>query len=129
TEEPLWYCRIDALAGDDQIDRFGTFALLVRLDIEADALAFDQRFQPRTFHGSDVHEHIPAAIIRFDETVSTFTVKKFDRTGHCHRATPSPWLLRRRPPRRDGLAGHPHGQDLGRIGLSYSAGPHRRRNV
>src|SRR3984885_7126028 len=111
-EKPFPLFRTDALAGDDQIDRLRTLALLVRLDIEADALTFDQRLQPRTLDRGDVHKHIATAIVRFDETVSTLTVKKFDRTGHCHRATPSPWLLRRRPPRRDGLAGHPHGARL-----------------
>src|SRR5450759_5064594 len=42
----------------------------------------------------------------------------------------SPWLPCRRPPRRDGSAGHsPSGKASARSGRCHSAGPHRRRNV
>src|SRR5271154_6409375 len=59
-----------ALAGDDQIDRLRTFALFIRLDIEADALALDQRLQPRTLYSGDVHEHVATPVVWFDEPVS-----------------------------------------------------------
>src|SRR5271170_1784541 len=102
------------LGGNDEIDRFGALALLIRLDIEADALPLDQRLQPGAFHGGDMHEHVAPSVVWLDEPIAALAVKKLDRTGHCHRATPSPRLLRRRPPRRDGLARHPHGQGFGR---------------
>src|SRR5215470_8934696 len=41
----------------------------------------------------------------------------------------SPWLLRRRPERRGGSAGHSQTGKQRPYGLRYSAGPHRRRNV
>src|ERR1700689_1256506 len=78
------------LSSDDEIDRFRTLALLVGLDIKADALALDQRFQPRTFNSGNVHEHIAAAVVGLDESVAAFAVEELDRTPHCHRATPSP---------------------------------------
>src|ERR1700686_2224708 len=75
-------------SGDDEIDRFRALALLVGLDIEADALALDQRFQPSAFNSGDVHEYVAAAVVGLDETVAAFTVEELDRTTHCHRATP-----------------------------------------
>src|SRR5271156_1902746 len=77
-------------SGDDEIDRFRALTLLVGLDIEADALTLDQRFQPRTFNSGDVHEHVAAAVVGLDETVAAFAVEELDRTTHCHRVTPSP---------------------------------------
>src|SRR5580658_3294167 len=90
------------LAGDDQIDGFRTLALLVRLDVEADALPLDQRLQSRALDSGDMHENISPTVVRFDKPITTLAVEEFDRTGHCHRETPSPRLLRRRPRRRDG---------------------------
>ena len=52
-----------ALTGHDQIDRLGTFSLFVGFDIEADALALYQRFQPRAFNGGDVYEHVAACTL------------------------------------------------------------------
>src|SRR5580704_5252898 len=63
-------------SGDDQIDRFRALALLVGLDIEADALAFDQRFQPSAFNSGDVHEHVAAAVVRLDETVAALAIEE-----------------------------------------------------
>ena len=85
------------LAGNNEIDRFRTLAFFVGFDVEADALSLDQRFQPRTFNGGNMNEHVAGTVIGFDEAVAAFAVEKLDRTGHCHRSSPV-------VPRR-----HPHG--------------------
>src|ERR1700728_2809382 len=85
-------CAPISLAGNNEVDGFRALALLVGLDLEGDALSFKQRFQSGALHGSDVHEHISPAVIRFNEAVAALAIEKFDRTGHCHRATPSPVL-------------------------------------
>src|SRR5215469_4061493 len=77
------------LAGDDEVDGLWPFALFVGLDLEANALAFHQRLQPRAFNSGDVDEDVAAAIVGLDEAVATLAVEKFDRAGHCHCITPS----------------------------------------
>src|ERR1700730_10362327 len=78
-----------------QIDRLGAFALLVRFDLECDALSFGQILQPRPFHRGDVNEHIAAAVIGFDEAIAAFSVEELDRPSHGHRENSYPVLLRR----------------------------------
>src|SRR5262249_26994048 len=59
-------------------------------DLERNPLTLVQRLQSRLLDGGDVHEHVAAAVIRLDESVSAFTVEEFDRTGHRHRDNSSP---------------------------------------
>src|ERR1700676_5038301 len=70
-------------SGDDEIDRFRPPTLLFGLDLEADALTLDQRFQPSAFNSGDVHEHVAAAVVGLDETVTAFAIEELDRTTHC----------------------------------------------
>src|SRR5882762_2957262 len=77
-----------ALRRNYQVDRLGAFALLVRFDLECDALSFGQVLQPRPLHCRDVNEHIAAAVIGLDEAIATFSVEELDRTSHGHRETP-----------------------------------------
>src|SRR5947209_11374542 len=124
----LFRCAVPAFAArsaaDDQIYRFGALALLVRLDVEADALPLVERFQARTLDRGDVHEHVATAVVRLDETVAALAVEEVDRTAHGHREAPFPNALRRRPPRRGGSAGHSQtGKGIGREGLSHLRRP------
>src|SRR5690349_12750061 len=75
---------------DHQVDRLGAFALLVRLNLEGDALSFGQILQSRPFDRGDVHEHIASAIVRLDEAVAAFSIEELDRPSHGHRETPPP---------------------------------------
>src|SRR6266481_2069887 len=79
-----------ALRRNYQVDRLGAFALLVRFDLECDALPFGQVLQPGPLHCRDVNEHIAAAVIGLDEAIATFSVEELDRTSHGHRETPPP---------------------------------------
>src|ERR1700688_4126388 len=80
-----------ALRRNHQVDRLGAFALLVRFDLECDALSFGQVLQPRALHRGDVNEHIAAAVIRLDEAVASFSVEELDRPSSGHRETPPPY--------------------------------------
>ena len=79
-----------ASALDHKIDGLRYLAFFVGLDIERNLLAFIQSLQTCTLHRSDVHEYVAAAIIRFDEAVTTFTVEELYSAAHCHRETPFP---------------------------------------
>src|SRR5436190_20183495 len=63
-----------ALAGDDEIDRLRTLALLVGLDVQGDALSLGQRFEPGPLDRGDVHEHVAAAVVRLDEAVAALRI-------------------------------------------------------
>src|ERR1700731_772898 len=117
------------LSSDDEIDRFRTLALLVGLDIEADALGFDQRFQPRTFNSGNVHENVAAAVVGLDETVAAFAVEELDRTTHCHRATPSPVDASPSAPTARRLGWTSTRAKRTRTASITPPAPHRRRNV
>src|ERR1041385_3721838 len=93
-----------SLAGDDQVDRFRSLALFVRLDIKADALAFVERLHSRTFDRRDVNEHIASAVVRFDEAVDALAIEELDRTTLRHREAPFPIAM---PPRPRGSAARP----------------------
>src|SRR5258708_3685402 len=80
------------LSGDDEIDGLGPLALLVGLDIERDALPLGQRFEPGALDRRDMHEHVAATVIRFNEAVAALRIEELDYTGHGHRETPPPWL-------------------------------------
>src|SRR5712671_4622322 len=80
-----------ALRRNHQVDRLGAFALLVRFDLECDALSFGQVLQPGSLHRGDVDEHIAAAVIGLDEAIATFSIEELDRTSHGHRETPPPY--------------------------------------
>src|SRR5665647_1337958 len=84
-----------ALRRNHQVDRFRALALLVRFDLECNALSFGQVLQSRPLHGGDVDEHIAAAVIGLDEAIATFSVEELDRTSHGHRETPPPYCFRR----------------------------------
>src|ERR1700726_18148 len=116
-------------SGDDEIDRFWALALLVGLDIEADALTLDQRFQPRTFNSGNVHEHVAAAVVGLDETVAAFAVEELDRTTHCHRATPSPVDASPSAPTARRLGWTSTRAKRTRTASITPPAPHRRRNV
>ena len=90
----------------DEVDGLRTLALLVGLDVEGDALSFGQRLQPGPLDGGDVHEHVASAVVRLDEAVAALAIEELDRTAMAIGKLLSPWLLRRRPPRRGGSAGH-----------------------
>src|SRR5215813_10364361 len=77
-----------ASARDDEVDGLRPLALLVGLHVEADALAFVERFQAGPLHRSNVHEYVAPAVVRLDEAIAAFAIKELDRTGHCHRETP-----------------------------------------
>src|SRR3569623_3785522 len=57
---------------DDKVDRLGTLALLVRLDVEGDLLSLVQGLQPGLLDGGDVDEHIARAVVGFDAAVSAY---------------------------------------------------------
>src|SRR5262249_34822104 len=69
----------------DEIDRLGALALLVRLDLEGNALSFGQILQPGPLDSCDVNEHVAAAVVGLDEAVATFSVEELDRPSHGHR--------------------------------------------
>src|SRR5882757_1025643 len=80
-----------------QIDRLGAFALLVRFDLEGDALSLHQVFQSRPLHRGDVDEHIAAAVVGLDETVAALSVEELDCPRHGHRENSCPRIA---PPLR-----------------------------
>src|SRR6185312_11904943 len=90
------------LAGNDEVDRFGAFALLVRFNVEADPLSLVQSLQSRLFHRGDVNEHVTSAVIWFNEAIAPFTIEELHDTRLRHRENSSPQLLRR-----------PHARQLG----------------
>src|SRR5215470_15886080 len=116
-------------AGDDEIDSLRPLALLVGLDVEADALAFVERLQAGALDRGDVNEDVTTAVVRLDESITAFAIEELDRTGHCHRET---------PPRGCSAVG-PHGltarldihrrEKLRPTGLGHTAAPRRRWNV
>src|SRR5215212_10186241 len=63
-------------AGDDQVHGLGAFALLVRLNVEREALTFVQRFHAGALDCRDVHEHVASAVVRLDEPVAAFAVEE-----------------------------------------------------
>src|SRR5713226_7271609 len=107
-----------ALRRNHQVDRLGAFALLVRFDLECDALSFGQILQSRPFHCGDVNEHIAAAVIGLDEAIAAFSVEEFDRSSHGHRENSSPALLR-----RDALSAYRRDRTfaVGKLGLRHGS--------
>src|SRR6187397_2524786 len=77
-------------AGDHQVHRLWPFALFVRLDIEANALAFVQTFQPCLLYCRDVNKHVASTIIRFDKAVPPLAVEELHDTRLCHQELLSP---------------------------------------
>src|SRR5215471_3667722 len=110
--------------GDDQVYRLRPLAFLVGLDIERDALPLGQRLQSGALNGGDMHEYVPPAVIRLDETISALAIEEFDRTGHCHRENSYPrGCSAAVPPRHDSSAGHSHpGKASAQTGLGHSGG-------
>src|ERR1043166_8076655 len=119
--------RVRQSAGDDQVDRLRTLALLVGLDVEVDALAFVERFQPGALDCRDVHEHVAAAIVRLDEAVAPLRVEELDRTTLRHREAPLPQCCSTTGPH--GAAARPDihctGERRRRLAAVISAGPPR----
>src|SRR3569832_1532576 len=70
-----------------EVDRLRPFALLVRRDVECDALSFGQILQPGALDGRNVNKHVAATVVRFDEAVAAFSVEELDRPSHGHRET------------------------------------------
>jgi hypothetical protein len=70
-----------------QIDRFRTFPLFVRFDIEGDPLTFVQSVETSLLNGRYMDENIATAIVGFDETISLIGIEKFDRSLLRHDAT------------------------------------------
>src|ERR1700754_69397 len=109
-----------------EVDRLRALALLVRLDLEADALSFGQILQSGAFHRGDVNEHVAAAVVRLDEAVAAFAVEELDRPCHGHRE-PSPVCFavtrqcRVRPDRTIAAGKHGH-LDEPQPSLRYSPG-------
>src|SRR3977135_3550081 len=79
------------LSGNREVDRLRALALLVRFDLERNALSFGQILQPSPLYCGDVNEHIAAAIVGLDEDIAAFSVEELDRTTHGHRGTPPPY--------------------------------------
>src|SRR5208337_5598062 len=76
-----------------QIDRLGSFAFFVRLDLEGHALAFVQGIQARAFDRADMHENITPAIIRFYKPITPLRVKEFDCSLLRHGTYPSQYII------------------------------------
>src|SRR5215213_6978494 len=110
-------------AGDNEVHGLRTLALLVRLDIEVDALAFVERFHSGALHRRDVDEYVASAIVGLDEPVTTFTVEELDHSTLRHREAPFPNCSR--PPRHGSSAGHSHEREKRRVLRVISAGPPR----
>src|ERR1700738_566438 len=96
-----------------QVDRLGAFALLVRFDLECNALSFVQILQSGPLHRGDVNEHIAAAVIGLDEAIATFSVEELDRTSHGHRETPPPYCSAATQTLRIGPTGVSAAEELG----------------
>src|SRR5258708_35306588 len=73
-----------------QVDRLGAFALLVRFDLERNALSLCQILQSGPLDGGDVNEHITTAIIGLDEAVAAFSIEELDCPSHGHLEPPPP---------------------------------------
>src|ERR1700760_990884 len=121
-----------ALRLNDEVDRLGALALLVRLDLERNALSLSQILQSRPLDRCDVHEHVASAVVRLDEAVAPFSIEELDRPSHGHRVS-SPAMLRRdalvsaaRPDRTftAGKLGHLDEPALGRRSVWISSGLH-----
>src|SRR5215470_15594359 len=111
-------------AGDDEVDGLRTLALLVGLDVEGDALPLGQRLEAGALDGGDVHEDVPASVVRLDEAVAALGIEEFDGTCHGHRETPFPRGCSAADPH--GAAARPDIHKRGKqrpYGLRYSAGP------
>src|SRR5690348_2983297 len=78
-----------ASAAHHEIDRFRSLALLVGLDIEADALPFVEALQSGRLDRRDVDEHVAPAVVRFDEAVTTLAIEELDHALLRHRETPT----------------------------------------
>src|SRR5262245_42714295 len=98
-----------------QFARLWAFALLVRSHFDRNALPSSQILQSGPFDGSDVNEHIAAAIIGLDEAVAAFSVEELDCSSHGHRETPPPYCS---APTRTSRIGRPdiHCRKLGHLG-------------
>src|SRR5665811_1828870 len=109
-------------SGDDQVHGLRAFALLVRFNIEADALSLVQALESGLFHGGDVDEHIACAIVRLDEAVAALAIEKLHDSSLRHRETPLPHCSAAGPT-HSGSAGHSRtGKASAANGLSHSAG-------
>src|SRR5437879_2517627 len=85
-----------------QVDRLGALALLVRFDLERNALSLCQILQSGPLDGGDVNEHIAATVIGLDEAVAALSIEELDRTSHGHRETPPPYCSAATPNMRIG---------------------------
>jgi hypothetical protein len=65
----------------DQFDSLGHRPLVAEADGEAHALVGLQRGQPGALQGPRRDEHVPAAVVRGDETEALAGVEEFDRSG------------------------------------------------
>src|SRR4029078_8992799 len=70
-----------------EVDRFRALALLVRFDLERDALPLGEILQSGAFHRGDVNEYVAAAVIGLDEAVAAFAVEELHGPCHGHRET------------------------------------------
>src|SRR4029077_5785896 len=86
------------LRRNHEVDRLGAFALLVRLNLECNALSFVKRLQPGTFNRGDVHKHVAPTIVRFDEAVTSLAVEELYCPRHGHREYSSPQCFTDAPP-------------------------------
>src|ERR1700743_161523 len=93
-----------------EIDRLGPFALLVRFDLECDALSFGQILQSGSLPRRDVHEHCATPAAGLEEAVAAFAVEELDRSSHGHReASPAlPCRYASLAHRRTGLSMRTH---------------------
>src|SRR6185312_12687329 len=117
--------------GHNQIDGLRPLALLVGLHIELDVLPFVQALETGLLDCGDVNEHIASAIVGLDESVAPLPVEELDRTGHCHRETPSPNIASPPAPTDGGSVGHSAiGESVGpQRPKTIRRSPQRRRNV
>src|SRR3954462_2770118 len=79
-------------AGDHEVHGLRALALLVRLDIEVDALTFVERCHSGALDRRDVDEHVAAAVVGLDETVAALAVEELDDSTLRHREAPSQLL-------------------------------------
>src|SRR5437764_3135339 len=63
-------------AGDHQVHGLRALALLVRLDVEREALTFVERFHAGALHRRVVHEHVASAVVGLDEPVAALAVEE-----------------------------------------------------
>src|SRR5690348_10922220 len=74
-----------ALARYLQVDGLGSLAPLVRLGFEGNSHTVGQRGNAGTLDGSDVNEHILAAIIRCNEPIALGRIEEFHGAVLAHR--------------------------------------------